>query len=319
MIKGKVGMGVLLLFVVLAVLAGPAQAYDLKWGTAPAGGLWQVLGTVMLEDILKKNPSMKGSTVPVGGAANVIGVTENKLNVAFSFSDVVYDAWEGNEFFKAKGQIRNIRALANLFPEPTQFAVFADSGIKEISQLKGKKITPGPKGSAVELVTRRILEMYGITYKDVQAQMVSFGEGAQLLIDNHIEAILYGAMVLPTPGLVNANSQRQIRLLSLSEDVIQKLVKTYRGLEPYTIPPNTYKGVDYPAKGVASQCNLIAREDMPEEVAYGITKSIAENFERYQSTVKPMSMAKAEHMPKDAGIPFHPGALRYFKERGWVK
>jgi TRAP transporter TAXI family solute receptor len=307
------------LVMVLTVFAAPALAYDLKWGTAPAGGLWQVLGTVMLEDVLKKNPAMKGSTVPIGGAANVIGVTENKLNLAFSFSDVAFDAWNGEESFKAKGPIRNIRALASLFPEPTQFAVFADSGIKDIPQLKGKKVTPGPKGSAVEVVTRRILAMYGITYNDVQVQMVSFGEGAQLMIDNHIDAILYGAMVLPTPGLVNVNSQRQIRLLSLSDEVIQKLVKTYKGLEPYTIPGNTYKGVDYPVKGIASQCNLIAREDMPEEVAYTITKSIAENFGRYQTTVKPMAMAKPEDMPKDAGIPFHPGALKYFKEKGWVK
>ena len=307
------------LVMVLTVFAATAPAYDLKWGTAPAGGLWQVLGTVMLEDVLKRNPAMKGSTVPVGGAANVIGVTENKLNVAFSFSDVVDDAWKGEESFKAKGPIRNIRALASLFPEPTQFAVFADSGITDISQLKGKKITPGPKGSAVEVVTRRILAMYGITYNDVHAQMVSFGEGAQLMIDNHIDAILYGAMVLPTPGLVNVNSQRQIRLLSLSDEVIQKLLKTYKGLETYTIPGNTYKGVDYPVKVIASQCNLIAREDMPEEVAYSITRSIAENFGRYQTTVQPMAMAKAEDMPKDAGIPFHPGALRYFKERGWVK
>ena len=135
------------LVMVLTVFTAQAPAYDLKWGTAPAGGLWQVLGTVMLEDVLKRNPAMKGSTVPVGGAANVIGVTENKLNVAFSFSDVVDDAWKGEESFKAKGPIRNIRALASLFPEPTQFAVFADSGITDISQLKGKKITPGPKRS----------------------------------------------------------------------------------------------------------------------------------------------------------------------------
>ena len=110
----------------------------------------------------------------------------------------------------------------------------------------------------MEVVTRRILAMYGITYNDVHAQMVSFGEGAQLMIDNHIDAILYGAMVLPTPGLVNVNSQRQIRLLSLSDEVIQKLLKTYKGLETYTIPGNTYKGVDYPVKVIASQCNLIA-------------------------------------------------------------
>ncbi|MBN1102566.1 MAG: TAXI family TRAP transporter solute-binding subunit [Deltaproteobacteria bacterium] len=317
--KGTSTTAVLALFMVLALFAGPARAYEIKWGTAPAGGLWQVLGSVMLEDVLKRNPAIKGSTVPVGGAANVIGVTENKLNVGFSFSDVAHDAWQGKESFQAKGQIRNIRALAALFPEPTQFAVFADSGITQIAQLKGKKITPGPKGSAVQVVTRRILELYGITYKDVQAQMVSFGEGAQLMIDNHIDAILYGAMVLPTPGLVNVNSQRQIRLLPLSDKVIDKLVKTYKGLEPFTIPANTYKGVDYPVKGIASLCIAIVREDMPEDIAYSITKSIAENFGRYQTTVKPMSMAKAEDMPKEAGIPFHPGALKYYKEKGWVK
>lgn len=302
-----------------AFLVGPAGAAEIKWGTATAGGMWQTLGTAMLEDVLKADPSVKGSTLPVGGAANLIGIAGGKLNIAFSFSDTSYDAWEGKGFFEGKGKIRNIRALAALFPEPTQFAVFADSGITEISQLKGKKIAPGPKGGSTELVTRRILEMYGITYKDVDAKLVSFSEGGQLMIDKHIDAILYGAMLYPAPALVNVSSQRPIRLLSLSDEVVEKMVKTYKGLEPFTLAPGSYKGVDYPVKGLASLVNIVVHEEMPEGMVYAITKTIAENIPRYQSFLQPMTMMKTEDMPKDAGIPFHPGAMRYYKERGWVK
>jgi len=293
-------------------------AYEIKWGTAPAGGLWQVIGTMMLEDVLKKDPQLKGSTVPMGGSANVMGVSEGKLNIAFSFTDVTHDAMAGREFFKAK--ITNVRQLACLFPEPTQFVVWADSNIKEIHDLRGKRISPGPKGSAVELVTRRILSAYGMSYKDFsQVNMGSFSDAAQQMADGHLDAILYGAMVYPAPTFVDLSSRKDLRLLSLSDEVIKKLVITYKGLEPYTLPPNSYRGVTYPVKGVASLVNIIVREDMPSEVAYLITKTVAENFERYRGNVKAMQLGSVKEMPKDVGIPFHPGALRYYKEKGWIK
>jgi hypothetical protein len=318
MLRGKL-VSALYAGVFIALFSFGAQAYELRWGTSPLGGVWGVLGNAMLEDVLRANPGFKGSTAPIGGAANVLGVADNKLNIAYSFSDVSSDAWDGEEFFKAKGKIRNIRALGCLFPEPTQFAVFADSGITTIPQLKGKKMTPGPKGSAIEVVTRRILLEYGLTYKDMQVQLLGFSDGAQLMIDNHLDAILYGAMVYPAPTLVNVNSHRQIRLLSLSDEVIAKLLKKYKGLEAFTLAPGSYKGVDYPVKGIASQVNLVVREDMPDNVVYAITKSIATNFDRYKGVTKAMAMAKVEDMPKDSGIPLHPGALKYYKERGWVK
>lgn len=303
----------------LTVFAAQASAYDLKWGTSPVGGVWGVLGNAMLEDVLKVNASMKGSTSPIGGAANVMGVSGGQLNIAFSFSDTSNDAWEGREPFAGKGKMQNIRALACLFPEPTQFAVYADSGITSIPQLKGKKVTTGPKGSAIELVSRRILQEYGITYKDLQVQLVGFEDGAQLMLDNHIDAILYGAMIYPAPPLVNISSQKQIRLLSLSDEVINNMVKKYKGMEPFTLPPGSYKGVNYAVKGVASSVNIIARADMPDDVAYAVTKAIAQNFDRYKILTKAMGMVKVTDMPKEAGVPYHPGALKYYKERGWVK
>ncbi len=296
-----------------------ASKYEITWGTAPAGGAWQVLGTAMLEDVTKANPNLTGSTMPVGGAANIMGVHEGKLKVAFSLSATVGDAWEGKDFFKDKGQIKSIRALATLFPEPTQIVVMANSGIDSLEQLKGKKVSPGPKGSAVEQDTRRVLNAYGMSYNDLQAAFLSFEEAAQQMLDGHLDAICYGAMLYPAPNIVNVSSQKSIKMLSLSDDKIAAIVRDNKGTEPYTLPAGSYKGVDYPVKGIATTCLIICREDMPEDVAYSIVKTIAENFDRYATVTKAMTLAKKENMGKELGIPMHPGALKYYKEKGWVK
>lgn len=320
----KSRMVILLALGLIAFFTGNGSAaevpkYDIRWGTSPVGGTWATLGNAMLEDVLKASPNLAGSSVPMGGAANVIGVFQGKLNVAFSFSDTMGDAWDGKEDFKNFGKIQNVRILASLFPEPTQFVVYADSGITSVPQLKGKKITPGPRGSAIEIVTRRILEAYGMTTKDVQWRPLGFADAAEQMLDRHIDAICYGAMVYPAPPIVNVSSQRQVRLLPLSDEVIDKMVKGYKGITPFTLQAGSYKGVDYPVKGIASDVILVGREDMPDEVAYVMVKKIVENFDRYVGVTKAMGMGKVNEMGKDVGFPYHPGALKYYKERGWVK
>ena len=296
-----------------------AAAYDIRWGTSPAGGAWQPLGTAMLEDVLKSDPKLQGSTMPIGGAANVIAVQQGKLNVGFSFSSTAGEAWEGKEFFKKEGELRNIRELAVLFPEPTQIAVMADSGINDVKQLKGKSVTPGPKGSAIAVVSRYVVEAYGMSFDDMNIRFLSFAEAGNQFVDRHLDCIFYGAMAYPAPPLVNASSQRRIKLLPLSDEVIDKLVKGYKGLTPYTLPKDSYKGVDSPIKGVAANVVVVVSKDMPDDVAYTIVKSIDKNFDRYGQVIKAMALGKREDMAQDIGIPFHPGAEKYYKEKGWLK
>ncbi len=314
-----VGIFLALFLFLSAVGMGAAGAYDIRWGTAPAGGTWQALGTAMLEDVLKTDPGLKGSTMPIGGAANVVAVDQGKLNVAFSFSNTAGEAWEGKEFFEKQGQLRKTRELAVLFPEPTQIAVWADSDIKEIGQLKGKKVTPGPKGSAIATVSKYVLGAYGMTFDDIDTKYLSFDEAGQQMTDGHIDCIFYGAMAFPAPPIISANSQRQVRLLSMPPDSIVKVIKDHKGLEPYTLPAGSYKGVDYPTQGVAANVVVIGSADMPDNVAYAIVKTIAENFERYGTVMKSMTMGKKEDMGKFIGIPFHPGALKFYQEKGWAK
>jgi len=306
-------------FFSVAPIIKDASAYEVRWGTAPAGGVWQALGTAMLDDVLKANPDIKGSTLPLGGAANVVAINEGKINTSFSFSTMAAEAWDGKEFFKKYGKLHNIRGLAVLFPEPTQFAVWADSGITDVKQLKGKRITPGPKGSAIAPVTRYVLEAYGISLEDVKTRYMSFSEAGQQMIDGHIDAILYGAMAYPAPPIIAVGSQREIRLLSLSEDAITTVLKSHKGLEPYTLAPGSYRGVDYPVKGIAANVVVLCSKDMPDDVAYSIAKSIADNFDRYTQVTKAIALGKRGDMGKEIGIPMHPGALKYYKEMGWIK
>jgi len=313
---------VCLAIVVLLAVGGVSEgvsAYEVRWGTAPAGGVWQALGTAMLNDALKANPKLQGSTLPLGGAANVVAINEGKLNVCFSFSTMAAEAWEGIEFFKKYGKLQNVRGLGVLFPEPTQFAVWADAGIEDVTQLKGKAMTPGPKGSAIAPVTRYVLEAYGLTFKDFKTRYMSFREAGQQMIDGHIDAILYGAMAYPAPPLIAAGSKRKIKLLSLSDEAITSILKAHKGLDPYTLAKGSYNGVDYPVKGIVAYVVVLCSKDMPDEAAYSIAKSISDNFDNYKTISKAIALGKKEDMGRPFGIPMHAGALKYYKEKGWVK
>lgn len=313
--------GLLLLTFAQSCLAAAKDSqtkYELRWATIVAGGAWQILGNAMLEDIKKANPNITGSTVPSTPTATLMGVHQGKFNIGFSLTDATADAWEGESFFKPAGQIRNIRALAALYPQATQIVVWAKSDITKIEQLKGKRVSPAAKGLSNDLEAQRLLKLYGMSYNDMKVQFLSFEDSASQFIDGHLDALLFATLPFPFAAVINVGSQNPIRLISIPDDKIAQMTK-FRGVEAYTLPPNLYRGVDYPVKGIAVRAHLIVRDDMPDGLAYAIVKAIAENHSRYPVALKSMSYAKLEDMPKDVGIPLHPGALKYYKERGWVK
>lgn len=293
------------------------EKYELRWGTITAGGAWQILGAAMLEDIKKNSPRITGSCIPSTTTSNVIGVHQGKFTISFTLTDTLADAWEGKGYFTQFGPIQDIRALAVLLPHATQIAVWADSKITKIEHLKGLRVSPGAKGLSCDLELQRLLKLYGLSYKDMQIQFLSFEDAANQMIDGHIDVFSCTTSPFPFAPIINVNSQRQIRLLSIPDDKVAELAKA-RGVEPYTLPSGLYKGVDYPVKGIAVRAILIVHKDIPEDIAYSIVKTIGQNFTRYPSVLKSMEYAKLEDMKKDVGFPFHPGALKYYRERGWV-
>lgn len=291
---------------------------NLRWGTITAGGAWQVIGNAMLEDIKKAYPNITGSTLPSTTSANVLGVHEGKFDIAFSIADTTADAWQGEGYFKSSGKINDIREVAALYPQSSHIVVWANSGINSIPDLKGKKVTPGAKGLSNDIEFQRLLKTYGMSYDDMTVQFLSFNDASQQMIDGHLDALAFLTVPPPYAPVINVSAQKQIKLLTIPDDKIAEMTK-YQGVQPFTLPAGTYKGVDEPVKGIMSRSHVIVRKDMPEDVVYNIVKAIAENFPRYESVLSSMKYTKVEEMATDVGIPFHPGALKYYREKGWVK
>ncbi len=244
------------------------------------------------------------------------GCRPRKYNIGFSLTDATADAWEGAGYFKTP--IKSIRSLAAFYPQATQLVVWANSPINSIEQLKGKRVSPGAKGLSNDLEAQRLLKLYGMSYSDMKVQFLSFEDAANQFIDGHLDALLFVTLPFPHAAVINVASQGSIRLLSIPDDKVAQLTK-FRGVEAYTLPTNLYKGIDYAVKGIAVRSHLVVRDDMPDDVAYAIVKTIETNFSRYPVALKSMTYAKIDDLAKDVGIPLHPGAAKYYKERGWIK
>lgn len=294
---------------------------EIRWASAPTGASLYPLATAMVEDLKKNIPEIAeiSSNIPTSGPlGNIILVSEGKkANIANSFSDFAGRAWEGEEPYKNK--IRNIRNVATYYRHVFQWVVWADSDIKRPQDLKGKRVSPFKKGLSAEYMARKVLAEYGMSYNDMKVSFLGFTDAANNMRDGHLDALLATTFFYPYPAFIELSSIKQIRLLTLDENVIEKLVKKNVGLERFVLPPNTYKGVDYPVPGIATRNHIIVREDMPTDLVYKITKVLAENHKKYGDMIKSMKQVKPEELVTDVGIPFHPGALKYYKQRGWVK
>ena len=294
------------------------QPVNLRWGTITAGGAWQVIGNAMLEDVKKANSNITGSTLPSTTTGNVMGVHQGKFDIAFSIADTTAAAWNGEGYFKQSGKIDDIREVAALYPQSSHIVVWADSNINSIADLKGKRVSPGAKGLSSDVEFQRLLKAYGMSLSDVKISYLSFDDASQQMIDGHLEALVFATVPPPYAPVVSVGSQKQIKLLEIPDDKIAEMTK-YQGVQAYELPAGTYKGIDKPVKGIMSRSHIIVRKDMPDDVVYNIVKSLAENFPRYKEVLASMKYTNAEDMATDVGIPMHPGALKYYKEKGWIK
>ncbi len=294
-----------------------AQKIDLKMMTGPMGGSWYPLGGAIADAVQKEIPGVTIAVAPGGGVANVEGIEFGKCDIAFSNSSSGVDAIYGRPPFKQK--IQGMRQLANLYPQYFQMVVLEDSGIKSVADLKGKRISPGPKGHTGEFAAQQVLQVYGLSYKDMsKVHHVSYTDTVALMKDGHCDAWLL-TTTIPASSIMDLASARKIRLLPLPEDKIQAMQKLNAGYIKRTVPKGTYPGVDYDVPGIGWFTHLVVSAKLPDDLVYNITKVLAKNLDRFGQVVKDMKGATAKDLAMDIGIPFHPGALKYYKEIGAIK
>ena len=304
---------------VLVLATAPASAGELRIMTGPQGGSWYPLGGAIGEVIKQKVPGASAIVQPGAGIINVQGVETGKAEIGFGNAVSTADGVAGRDPFKAP--TKNVRQLATLYLQYFQIAILDESGIKTVADLKGKAIGVQPRGNTGEQMTRHALEVYGLSYKDMaKVNYGSYNDSVALMKDGHIQAFAFVSTV-PAAPLLDLQSARKIRLLDIPNDKHQALLKINSGYARRLIPITraSYKFLEADINTFGTYTHLIVRADLGDDLVYGITKALATNIPSLAAVVRDVKDLTLAEMAQDVGVPFHQGALKYYREAGAIK
>lgn len=311
----------LIVLAAVLALASPLgfaqQKTRLSIATGGTGGVYYPLGGAVANVITKYVPNTEATAeVTSASVDNIKLVGAGKADIAFSLADTAWEGYNGTGKFQGKAPIRSI---AVIYANKTQVVTVEGKGIEKMSDLKGKRISTGAAGSGTEIVAVRVLEAAGIDpEKDVKREKLSVAESVGALKDNKIDAFIWSGGV-PTAAVTDlaATPGMKIKLLDHT-DGIPNLVKKHGPLYVKdVIPAKTYPGQDKDI-GVVSVWNILAvNEKMDEKLAYEITRTIFEKKPELVAVHKDaQNIVLEQQLLGGSPIPFHPGALRYFAEKG---
>lgn len=293
-------------------LTAPAGAADLKMMTGPQGGSWIPLGG-QLKDIWEKAiPGLAVQVLPGAGIANARGVDEGKADVGFGNSISTVDGVGGKPPFPKP--TTNVCNLATLYPQYYQFVVNADSGVNKIADLKGKSITTQQRGNTGELITRQLLEVNGLSYSDVKVSFVGYSDSVNQMKDGHAVAFGLGTQV-PAGAVMDLAAARDVMLVDQA-DSFDKMRKLNPGYTLNTIPKGSYPKQNKDVKVIGYATHIFVSCKLPAEEVYTMTKQIAEHTKTLSTVAKDIGSLDPKGMAADIGVPFHPGAAKFYKEKG---
>jgi TRAP transporter TAXI family solute receptor len=292
--------------------AAPAGAVEMKMMTGPQGGSWIPLGGQLKDMWEKALPGTSVQVMPGAGIANARGVDEGKADIGFGNSISTVDGLAGRAPFTKPAS--NICNLATLYPQYYQFVVNADSGINKFEDLKGKPITTQQRGNTGELITKQILEVHGLKYSDVKVSFVGYSDSVNQMKDGHAVAFALGTQV-PAGAIMDLAAARDIKLLdqSSSFDGMKKLNPGYTLI---TVPKGSYPKQDNDVKVIGYATHLFVSCKLPADEVYKMTKAVAENTKTLATVAKDIGALTPKGMAEDIGIPFHPGAAKFYAEAG---
>ena len=300
--------------IMIAIFAftGCMGAKKLKLATGGSSGTYYAYGNA-LATLVTNNNDFKVSAVTSGAsAANILQISNKQADLAIVQNDVAYYAYTGTDLFATQGKQENIRIIGYMYSEVCQ--IVAREGINSIEDLRGKRVSVGDAGSGVEFNAKQILGAYGITFNDIQKQNLSFGDSADAIKDDTLDAFFCTAGA-PTTAIVELATTKNINLLSVDQDHIDILQENYDFYKPYTVPAGTYNGVDTDTLMVTVKATLIADKDVSEDKIYNIVKALfAKDHTASYAKFEELKVADFFDACEESTVPFHAGALKFYNE-----
>ena len=286
----------------------------LNIATGGTAGTYYPLGGALAELLNQNIKGMNASAQSTGASvANVNMLKDGSVDIAFIQNDIAYYAANGTEMFK-DNKMEGIRGIAALYPETIQFVTTADTGIKSINDLKGKKVAVGASGSGAEANARQILSAYGLTYDDINVQYLSFGEAADALKDGNVDV---GVVVagFPTAAIQDLAANKSAAIIPIDAEHADKLIKQYPYFTKISVPKGTYPGQEVDVDTVAVKCVIVTTDKLSDDLGEQIVKSIYEHLDRMKA-----AHAVGKYITKDTAmegmsIKMNAGAEKYLKSK----
>ena len=300
-----------------ALVAAPLAAQGASFInilTDGTGGVYYPLGVALskiyAEHIKDSKPSVQSTKASV---ENLNLLQQGRGEIAFTLGDTLADAWNGNAEVGFKQKLDKLRTVAAIYPNYIQIAALKDANIHTLADLKGKRLSVGAPKSGTELNARAILKGAGMTYKDLgQVQYLPFNESVELMKNRQLDATLISAG-LGVSALRDLCASVECTIVEIPKSVVEKIGTPYQSA---VIPAGTYKGQDKDVQAAAVQNYLVTRAGLSEQEVYDMTKSMFDNLPALQAAHAAAKQIKLQDAAKNQPVPLHPGAAKFYKEKG---
>ncbi|MGC2812451.1 MAG: TAXI family TRAP transporter solute-binding subunit [Bradyrhizobium sp.] len=247
---------------------------------------------------------------------NLILLQQGRGEIAFALGDSLKAAWEGDAEAGFKTRLDRLRTIGAIYPNYIQIVATADSGIKTLADLKGKSLSVGAPKSGTELNSRAILAAAGLSYKDIgKVEYLPFAESVDLMKNRQLDATLQSAG-LGVASLKDLSTSTEITVVSVPSETVDKIGPPFVAVK---IPANTYTGQDKDVPTAAVVNYLVTRSAVSDDLAYQMTKLIYESLPELANAHAAGKEIKLENAAAGSPVPLHPGAIRYYKEKGLIK
>lgn len=302
----------------LLLNAGAQAAEFIGVLTGGTSGVYYPLGVALTQIYGKAIPDAKASVQATKASAENLNLLQaGRGEIAFTLGDALSDAWKGNEEAGFKAPLKKLRGVAGIYSNYIQLVASAESGIKTLADLKGKRLAVGAPKSGTEINTRAILRGAGMSYKDLgKVEYLPFGESVELMKNRQIDATLISAG-LGVSAIRDLATSVKMVVVAIPADVVAKINDP--AYIAGTIPANTYEGQTAAVTTVAIENFLVTHEGVPVETVYKMTKAMYENLDQMVAAHTAAKAIKREEGPKHMPLPLHPGAEKYYREVGLIK
>ena len=296
-------------------LATPAKAQEfINILTGGTSGVYYPLGVALSKIYTEKIPGSRPSVQATKASVeNLNLLQQRKGEIAFTLGDSLADAWNGVEDAGFKTKLDRLRAISAIYPNYIQIVASKESGIKTLADLKGKRLSVGAPKSGTELNARAILKGAGLTYADLgKVEYLPFAESVELMKNRQLDATLQSSG-LGVASLRDLASAVEIVVVGIPEETVKKVGTPYVAA---TIPANTYTGQTEAVPTAAVVNYFVTHDGVNDDLAYAMTKAVFDNLDTLGAAHSAAKSIKLENALQGLPVPLHPGAAKYFKEKG---